>query len=255
MFGVRSDGRPVTITSSGPISECLANCLIAAIIDAPRQLVVGDARNRLLAYALAILVYLVPLFKIRNRPQLLLWWLWTVGTIGVIVLVDVIRGSQLVSLSRYVFLASPGTYIVVSASFDRGLERLAPLAVFLAAAMFGVARWQTGPDISQSTSVVAHLIREKVGPNDGVIITGHFDSEPAFRYFIIAHYAGDWRNPVVLLPERADARLNRELASLPRIWVVAYDSADMRLLPGWRITEFRGIAPGYCLFAIARSGG
>ncbi len=198
-------------------------------------------------------MYVVPLMKMRKRPQLLFWWLWTICTIGVVVAVDLVRSSQLVSNSRYIILASPAVYVVLSTSLDRGLEKLAPLAVLLAAAVFGIARWQTGTDYARNTSALARLIREKVGPHDGLVITGHFPSDPAFRYFIIAHYGGDWINPVVLLPEPADSRLNRQLASLPHVWVVGYDGADMRLLPGWKITEFHGVAPGYCLWEIAPS--
>jgi hypothetical protein len=200
------------------------------------------------------MAYILPLLKMRNRPQLLFWWLWTICTVGVVVAVDVLRGSQLVGMSRYIILASAGTYVLLSTSLERGPGRLAPLAVLFAAATFGIARWQTGSDYVRNTSAVARLIEKKVGPRDGVIIAGHFDSDPAFRYFIIAHYAGDWRNPVVLLAKPADSKLNKELALFRRVWVIGYDGADMRLLPGWKITEFHGGDPGFCLWKIAPSG-
>lgn len=239
---------------AGPHFGVSGELLIAAVVEAPGRLVVGETRGRLISYGLAFLVYILPLLKMRKRPQLLFWWLWTICTVGAVALLDAIRGSQLVGISRYIILASPGIYVVLSTSLEQGLGRLVPLAVLFASAMFGIARWQTGPENVQNTSALARLIEEKVGPQDGVIITGHFNSEPAFRYFIIAHYAGDWRNPVVLLTEPADSKLNQQLALLRHIWVIGYDGTDMRLLPGWKITEFHGVAPGVCLWEIARSG-
>ncbi len=236
----------------GPNFGSSGRSLIAAAVDAPKQIVVGETPSRLIAYGLAFLAYVLPLLKMRNRPQLLFWWLWTICTVGVVVAVDVLRGSQLVGMSRYIILASPGTYVLLSTSLERGPGRLAPLAVLFAAATFGIARWQTGSDYVRNTSAVARLIEKKVGPRDGVIIAGHFDSDPAFRYFIIAHYAGDWKNPVVLLTKPADSRLNKRLALFRHIWVIGYDGADMRLLPGWKITEFHGIEPGFSLWQIAQ---
>jgi len=128
---------------------------------------------------------------------------------------------------------------------------LLPPALLLATILYGVDRWQAGPQFSESTAVLARLIEQKVGADDAVIITGQFDSEPAFRYFIISHYAGDWRHPVVLLTQPLDGKTGLELATFHRVWVVGRDSSEMeRFLPGWRITDYHGIAPGFSFWAI-----
>jgi hypothetical protein len=132
--------------------------------------------------------------------------------------------------------------------------KLLPLAVLFAAAMFGISQWQTGPTYVADTADLARLMKEKVGAQDAVIIVGHYEVEPAFRYFMAAHYAGDWKNPVVLLTEPADSKLDGELARFQNVWVIGYDGDDMRLLPGWKIIEFHSVDVGSCLWRIGRGG-
>jgi hypothetical protein len=237
---------------AGPHFGVSGESLWLAVIEAPGRLVVGDSRSRLISYGLAFLVYVLPLLKMRGRPELLFWWIWTVGTLGVVISIDILRSSQLTAMSRYIILASPGVYVLLATSLERGMGRLLPLAVLFAAVVFGIARWQTGSDFVRNTSAMARLMEKKVGAGDAVIITGHFDSEPAFRYFILAHYGGDWRNTVVLLTEPPDSELDRQLESFRRVWVIGSDGGDMRLLPGWKIMDFQGVEPGFCLWRIVR---
>jgi hypothetical protein len=237
---------------AGPDFGLSGEPLLSTIVEPPGQLVVGDAPGRLIFYGFAFLVYVLPLLRMRKRPQLFFWWLWTIGSIGFVVAIDLVRGSQFAGISKYIIVASFGVYLLLAASLERGWGKLSSLTALFAAAMFGIARWQTGSDYVRKTADVAHLVEQKVGSHDVVIITGHFNTDPAFRYLIIAHYAGDWKNPIVLLAEPADSKLNKQLDLFQNIWVIGYDEADMRLLPGWKITEFHGIEPGFCLWKIAR---
>jgi hypothetical protein len=100
------------------------------------------------------------------------------------------------------------------------------------------------------------LIEEKVDKQDAIIITGQFPSEPAFRYFAISHYTGDWRHPVVFLTQPLGKAADLDLATFNRVWVVGHDPRDMdQFLPGWRTTEFHGIRPGLCFWGIQRATG
>ena len=100
---------------------------------------------------------------------------------------------------------------------------------------------------------LARLIEKKVGPDGGIVITSHFNSDPAFRYFIVARYADDWENPPALLPEPVDPKLNKQLESPPHIWIIGYGGADIRLLPGWKMAEFHSVKPGFCVEEIERT--
>ena len=208
----------------------------------------------MLAWALAILIYLSPTFRIGNDPKLLPAWLWMIGGIGFIVAVDFLGHTQFVDIPRYIFLSSPAIYLILAAPWGNSIGRLLPPALLLVTILFGVDRWQAGPQIVESTAALTPLIEEKVGENDAVIITGQFPSEPAFRYFAISHYTGDWRHPVMFLTQPPDRTTDEELSSFHRVWVVGHDPRDMgQFLPGWQATEFHGIRPGLCFWGIQRA--
>jgi hypothetical protein len=240
----------------GPGFGNMGVSLAAAAIDAPRKLVFdqfSDPAGKLLAAsALAFLVYLSPLFRIRSDPKILPAWLWTIGSIGFILLVDIAGHTQFVDLPRYIFLASPAVYLILAASWGKSAGRLLPPAILIATILFGFDRWQSGSRLSESTSAITPLI-QKVGNDDAVIIFGDYPSQAAFRYIIAAHYAGDWRHPVMLLTKPPDKPTEQDLAAFHRVWVIGRDAGEMdRFLPGWRITEYHGVSPGFCFWAIQR---
>jgi hypothetical protein len=76
-----------------------------------------------------------------------------------------------------------------------------------------------------------------------VAINGFYNTEPAFDYFVVAHYAGDWKRPVIFLMDAPDERIANELASKKRLWMVGHNArADTaRILPGWSIGAIRGV--------------
>lgn len=226
-----------------------------AAIDAPRKLLFGQLGDpfykSVAAWALAFLVYLSPTFRIRRDPRLLPAWLWTLGGIGFVVFVDLLRHTQFVDFPRYIFLASPAVYLILAAPWGANAGKLLPSALLLATILFGADRWQSGPPISESTSAFAPLIAQKVAANDAVIILGTYPSEPAFDYFVVSHYAGDWRNPVLFLTRPPDEKTDQELATFHRVWVIGRDSGEMpQFLPSWHTTEYHGVSPGFCFWAI-----
>jgi hypothetical protein len=197
----------------------------------------------LTALPLAVLVYLVPLFRFRKQPRLLLWWLWILGTIGVVAAVDLVHYSTMIAVLRYVFLASPAVYAIL-ATILRGRLGVAVAGVMLlCAAVYGLARLQVGPEQAEDWRTMARLIDQTVGPHDLVAINGFYNTEPAFDYFVIAHYAGDWKRPVIFLMDAPDERTANELASQKRLWMVGHNArADTaRILPGWSIGAIRGV--------------
>jgi hypothetical protein len=229
--------------------------LAQAAIDVPRKLIfgeLGDPKGKILAaWAMAFLVYLSPIIRISKDRKILLGWLWVIGGLGVVLAVDLRGGTQFVALPRYIFLFAPGVYLILAAPWGTRLGRLLPPALVLGTVLFGIDRWQAGPQISESTRALAQLIDQKVDTQDAVIITGTWDTEPAFRYFSISHYTGDWRNPVMFVTRPPDDRSLSELSQFRHVWVVGHDASEMHtLLPGWRTTEFHGIRPGLTFWGI-----
>jgi len=240
----------------GPGFGNMGVSLAAATIDAPRKLVFDQfsdpAGKVLAASALAFLVYFSPIFRIRSDPRLLPAWLWTIGGISFILLVDIAGHTQFVDLPRYIFLASPAVYLILAAPWGQSAGKLLPPTMLIATMLFGFDRWQAGSPLSESTSAFAPLI-QKVGNNDAVILFGDYPSQAAFRYIIVSHYAGDWRHPIMLLTQPPDKPTEQKLAAFHRIWVIGRDAGEMdRFLPGYRIIEYQGVSPGFCFWAIQR---
>jgi hypothetical protein len=197
----------------------------------------------LTALPLAALVYFVPVFRFQKQPHLLLWWLWILGTVGVVAAVDMVHYSTMVAVLRYVFLASPAVYAILATILRGRLGAAAAGVILLCTAVYGLARLQVGPQQAEDWKTMARLIDRTVGPRDLVVLDGFYNTEPAFDYFVIAHYAGDWKRPVIFLMDAPDDPVADELAARKRLWMVGHNArADTaRMLPGWTIGPAYGV--------------
>jgi hypothetical protein len=195
------------------------------------------------AAPLAVLVFAVPPLRLRKSPDILLWWLWTVGTTAVVAIVDVVHHSTMVGVLRYVFLASPAVYAMLATAIPGRLGGIAAGILVLCAAVYGASRLQAGPEPGEDWNFVAHLIHQHVGPRDVVALIGYYKNEPAYDYFVIAHYVGDWKGPVIFLMGPPEARARGQLAGRQRVWMVGHGarSETARLLPGWGTGAIWGV--------------
>ncbi len=71
-------------------------------------LAMADNGSWPLVISIAAIAYLIPLFMLRRRRDLFFWWLWTVCAIGLVLAIDVVRHSTLLTMTRYVIPAAPG---------------------------------------------------------------------------------------------------------------------------------------------------
>jgi len=195
------------------------------------------------AVPLAVLVFAVPPLRLRKSPDILLWWLWTIGTIAVIAIVDLVHHSTMVGVLRYVFLASPAVYAILATIIPGRIGGITAAVLVLCAAVYGASRVQAGPEPGEDWKSMAHLIGQHVGPHDVVALIGYYPNEPAYDYFVIAHYAGDWKNPVIFLTGPPDERVRGQLTGRRRVWMVGHaaGSETARLLPGWGVGAAFGI--------------
>jgi hypothetical protein len=219
------------------------NSLWIYMLDLPQRLLVGNMNGMRwpATIAFAVIVYLLPLVR---RGRCLIWYFWTLATIAAPLSIDLYTStsSPLVGLNKYIFLAAPGIYGIVASGVS---GRMVSGAVTFAAVVFGIARFQSGPDISWGSTWIledhrnqARFLALHARPDDlvilpaGSIVNNDF-SEASLEYFIIEHYAGPWKCPVMLVTAPVDKRTAKQFANFRRVWV-AGGSLDVcgKLLPG-----------------------
>lgn len=236
------------IPNAGPIQTVLA------VVKIPIRLLLDPSQDWrwFTALPLALLVFVTPLFRLAKSPTLLLWWLWTVGTIFIILAVDSVRHSMMIGWVRYVFLASPAVYATLATIIPGRPGGCVAALVVLCAAVYGASRTQTGTEPTEDWKTMAQLIHHHVAPGDVVALIGYYDNEPAYDYFVIAHYIGDWKGPVIFLMAPPDGPARRQLASRQRVWMVGHaaQSETARLLPGWGVGAAFGIGTRNALWRL-----
>jgi hypothetical protein len=176
-------------------------------------------------------------------PQLLLWWLWTICTIGIVVAVDLIHRTTMVGVLRYVYLASPAVYAILATALPSRLGIATAAVLLLCSAVYGFSRMQSGPDAVEPWKTIAQDLDEMAGPRDLVAIIGYYPNEPVFDYFVIAHYIGPWKRPVIFLIGPPGNQIKSQLAAVPNVWMIGHSATfeTHRLLPGWHIGVVRGV--------------
>jgi hypothetical protein len=221
------------------------------VLDIPQRLTFGtmSGSHWPILVAMAVLVYVVPLVM---RGKNLIWYYWLVGSIAGPVAIDCVThaDSMLIAMDKYVFLAAPAVYAILAAAL---VGRAVAWAVALGIVIFGIARFQSGPGYSFGSTLgledhreQAKFLAQHAEPGDLVILTtswnlGTGGNESTFDYFIIAHYRGDWKCPVLLLTERVTGSTAQEFGRYRRIWVVGdMTGAAERELPGYPLVDVHG---------------
>jgi len=221
------------------------------LLDLPQRLTVENITGLRwpIMIALAILVYLFPPFK---RGKAFFWYCWIVGTIALPFSIDLYSSanSMLIGMDKYVLLAAPGIYGLLAAAM---CGRLIATLISFAILIFGLARFQSGPDFAWGSTWVledhraqARFLAHHAKPGDLVILPAAWLvngdlNEASFDYFIIAHYTGPWKTPVMLLTIPIDGRSRSQLARFHHVWVVgSQQKACADLLSGCPLIDVHG---------------
>lgn len=215
--------------------------IVESFVNLPRRLLLHSSLETgfLSMLAFAAVIYLLPPLRLRRHPHLLLWWLWAVCVPGFLLLWDEVRHTHFIGITRYALLASPAIYAIFATPFPTNLGKFVPAAFVFAAAASAFARWQSESPSTPDIRSAAHWIASDVPPGQPIILFGDPDSEPAFNYFAIAHYAGEWNHPVILLQSPASETLRADLARYPHVWIWCRGGSDPRILPGWNLAPAR----------------
>ncbi|MGD0461833.1 MAG: glycosyltransferase family 39 protein [Tepidisphaeraceae bacterium] len=220
------------------------------------QFLSADNASWPLVISLAIITYLIPAFRLRRHPHLLFWWLWIVGQIGLVLMIDVARHSTLLTIARYTTLAAPGVYAILAVGLPSRIGNWSPPIIFFCAMIFAVDHWLLGPPNSQDLRTIANLVRPDLSPSDVVIITGNYyqaaNHEPPLTYFVLSRYAGTWNSPVVFATAPLSDQTQLRLRQYKRIWVIGIDpSRDTnKILPGWQVHDVHGPGGSNLLWSV-----
>jgi hypothetical protein len=74
-----------------------------------------DDPSRPLLVGMAVIVFALPIILIRQNPQRLVWWCWSVGAVGGLAVWDALRHTLLMDFARFSFLATPGFCVLAVA--------------------------------------------------------------------------------------------------------------------------------------------
>ena len=216
---------------------------ILLLISAPsRLLLAAFEANASTNYPIAVMVLLLPIFYLKRHPDVLLWWLWLVGSLAFIGFFDLQRGTLMLAFLRYDFIASPAVYALLATSWPvlRKWGWLTPSLFLLATVIYGAGRYVEGPQPKphQWRSLTARLDRV-IGPDDVIVFTTCSEYRPANPYIASAHYLPDSKRRIVLVDNAPPtAETLKQLAAVPNVWIIgSKPPQDMAVsLPGWRGT-------------------
>lgn len=157
-------------------------------------------------YALAsVIVLIAPIVLIfLKRKDLMLWYLWLLGTLGFVACLDLFRSTSHLRFERYVSLASPAVFMLIAgiaAALPRKLMHL-PLAIIVAVAAMNWNASLVG-EMEPDWRPYGQLIDQRVADDEPLIF--FYSTDPMTRWHIeifylgAAHYSHKFPHPIVKL--------------------------------------------------------
>ncbi|MGD0767789.1 MAG: glycosyltransferase family 39 protein [Tepidisphaeraceae bacterium] len=207
-----------------------------------------------------VIAYLLPLIFLRRLPQLMLWWLWIVGIVGLLVAYDSINHARLLAYDKYTSLASVALYALCAVPWPMGKwpRWVIPYLLLTATAIATVQRIQEGPSEDNGDwRTMAVTLDRLAAPGDPLVFyPSDFWGPPGMYYLAVAHYARSSHRPIMFLTQPADPAAERQLSKFRKIWLVGpsagQDGADY--LPGWSVLFNRGFPNSGSIAEMEKAG-
>jgi hypothetical protein len=218
-----------------------------------RQL--SEPRKSMIVTSMAMAVlYLLPIAMLAQRRELLFWWLWLVGTIGVVAALDVSRQSDHLEYVRYFILAGPAVYALIPALFTklgniRWPGHLVPAAAAVMCALVVPDTYKTW--ITDPHEIISEFASKATRQDLFVFCANPENAWTAgAQYMAIERYLRPIPCPVVVLHERAsDLVKNRALASRRNIVFTNSENA-FDFLPLMKVTGAVAYPGRGCLWVL-----
>lgn len=182
----------------------------------------------------AVSLFLLPLFMLRSRPQLLLWYLIAATVVLVVAVGDLYRSSSALGIARYTLPAAAAANI---------------LAIALMAQLRGRLRWIAPSIVVLGCILALPLSYDRSKPDwrafasylnsechsDSVIVIASSPDRDWYAGMLnigLAHYAQQWNRPVVILTAPANQQVLRQLSGVGTIDIISASLPAEQLLPG-----------------------
>ena len=202
-------------------------------------------------FVIGALVTLVPIVLLRRRRSLILPWLWLVGTVGVLVAVDVYRQTVTFRFVRYSLLAGVGVSLLLPGLFRKA--RFGRAALIVVTAWVGLSAYHEAyrPWKNERWNYrgIAEWVHRHV-PEDGRLV---FQTVPRGtvgprgerqwlglqRLRAVLHYEYSPRRPVMVLTRPVEPEILQPPGEDRNLWVITPpgDGPDPRLLPGFSVVD------------------
>jgi uncharacterized membrane protein len=175
-------------------------------------------------------LFILILSSIARRRDLLLWWLYLAGTIGLILLLDLTRGTQQLFFTRYTLIASPALFALLAAVPAR-FGKIAPHAIPAALALLCVIYLprlynQNRPDFQD----LARLL-DQTGRRDLLIFAAPTKgpAAPAQLYLGYSHYSNpQHHSAIILMTDTLPPDVQIHFSNYQNIWLI---NASPEILP------------------------
>lgn len=186
----------------------------------------------------SVLALVLPFVMLRWRRDLLLWCLWLVGSVGMLLVLDLARSTWHLALVRYALLGSPAVFAVLAAIAatipNRFIRHAIPLAALLGAvAALPTTYYRAKPDFR----LLARHIDQRIKPGEVVIFSrlGGTDYQHRVLFLSTSHASATYPWPVVLLTTKPSRDLQEQLRAYSACWVIseANDIGAAPLVDGW----------------------
>src|SRR5438105_5045824 len=179
---------------------------------------------------LGVCMFGLILAPLAVRRDLLLWWLYLAGGIGLLAILDVFRGTQQLAVTRYTIMAAPALFALIAAVPQRWgkIPAHAIPAIFALLAVYGLPHFYNlnRPDFQD----LAHLL-DQTGPNDLLIFAAPTKraTAPAELYLGYSHYSNpQHHSSILLMTDTLSPQVRAQFANYQNIWLI---NASPAILP------------------------
>jgi len=178
------------------------------------------------AIGVTTVVIALAVYASRKRQDLLMWCLWLGGTVGLVALLDLTRGTRHLHFMRYTLLAGPALYAIAAAlAWHAGAyaRHVLPATIALVCAAMlpgaGMAMWKA------NWRDLAREFEQSLRPGDVLVVAGSDPTYSRGAYLCISHFATKPRPPFALVTGRADDALVAQLRAAPGVVLFTQEQA------------------------------